>query len=328
MSKYADVDRLEESEIEGVSEGLFDLDCESVRMTGLTIAQLAAESAGFSSFKQAETFERTFCPAPRVAVIPVTSGYGLIGGFAQTVSDILSHVGADAFVTEKCDVAGIEEAYRRRADMAFLADDYTFTAIATAGCAASDNGEATGRAFACALAHMGVGDEVLVLGAGPVGTSAVRYLLGCGFAVSVYDTDPERLDAVVETTDARRETAGCVRRFRNILDATNAADFITCAEVTEKTRISAPGIPVGPTAQARSVAEVFHNPLELGCAAMYFDCLHQLAEGASRSRGVGASTETVASAFTHSGAAAPRQASAHRTAQLVPVAVRRNRTDR
>ena len=45
MSKYADVDRLEESEIEGVAAGLCDLDRQSREMTGLTIAELAGDAA-------------------------------------------------------------------------------------------------------------------------------------------------------------------------------------------------------------------------------------------------------------------------------------------
>lgn len=287
MSKYADVDRLEESEIEGVAAGLCDLDRQSREMTGLTIAELAGESVGFASHDEALAAQVAVGDgvAPRVAVIPVTSGYGLIGGFAQTLVAILNHLGANARATDKTDLAGLEEAYRARAQLIFMADDYTFTAVSTRGGAMSDNGIATGRAFGCALAHMARGGEVLVLGAGPVGLSATRYLKGCGFAVSVYDKDPARLSAAVEATGAGREQDGCVARYRNILDATNGADFITAADVTSETRISAPGIPLGPTAQVRSLVPVFHNPLELGTAAMYYDCLHQLTSAAAGKRG-------------------------------------------
>lgn len=297
MSCSNDVDRLEEDEIADVLEGLDRLDEESRRISGLTIAEIACESAGFdgASFMDGNVhllagsdasgpaFPKTDEPvkggfrAARVAVVPVTSGYGLIGGFAKTVAGILEHVGADAFVTEQTDLSGVEEAHRRGASIVFLADDYTFCAIGIAGAALSDNGVATGHAFATALAHMGAGNEALVLGAGPVGTAATERLVALGFDVSAYDTDEARLDRLVARTGARKETsASCIGNHRNILDATTGAGFITRADVTPETCISAPGIPLGVTQEAARTVRLFHNPLELGVAAMYFDCLRQL----------------------------------------------------
>lgn len=297
MSCSNDVDRLEEEEIADVLEGLDRLDEESRRVSGLTIAEIACESAGFDracsmdgnvrslagsdvsepAFPKADEPVNGGLRAARVAVVPVTSGYGLIGGFAATVAGILEHVGADAFVTEQTDLAGMEEAHRRDASIVFLADDCTFCAIGVTGAALSDNGVATGRAFATVLAHMGTGNEALVLGAGPVGTSAAEQLTALGFTVSAYDTDEARLDRLVARTGARKETsASCIGNHRNVLDATTGAGFISRADVTPETCISAPGIPLGVTQEAARTVRLFHNPLELGVAAMYFDCLRQL----------------------------------------------------
>lgn len=62
----------------------------------------------------------------KAAVVPITAGLGIIEGFTETVAAILKHIGMDAFVTQKTDVAGFAEAFSKNADLLFAGDDYVF----------------------------------------------------------------------------------------------------------------------------------------------------------------------------------------------------------
>lgn len=260
--------RLIERDVENISGTLDDLDRRSRETTGATIEELARETARCFGTQR----------PLRTAVIPITAGLGLIGGFNASCRAILEHCGADAFITEATDVAGIQEAYRRGAELLFIADDDVCTMVSTEAPVYSDNGHATGRAFAVALEHMIGEEEVLVLGAGPVGLAALQYLSERGFKTAVYDVDREKGAHAAALTDARFESdPTCFRRFDALLDATNAGGFITVDDVSTKTCISAPGMPLCLTQEAARIVHLFHNPLELGVTTMYFDCVRQLA---------------------------------------------------
>lgn len=261
--------RLVERDVANIAETLDDLDRRSREMTGASIEELARETA------KCPKIERHL----RTAVVPVTAGLGLIGGFNVSCQAILKHCGADAFITETTDVAGIQEAYRRGAELLFTADDDVCTMVSTEAPVYSDNGYATGRAFAVALEHMIGKEEVLVLGAGPVGLAALQYLTERGFKTTVHDTDPEKGARAGALTGARFESdPTCFRRFDSLLDATNAGGFITIGDVTAETCVSAPGMPLCLTEDAAPIVHLFHNPLELGVTTMYFDCARQLAD--------------------------------------------------
>lgn len=59
------------------------------------------------------------------------------------------------------------------------------------------------------------------------------------------------------------------------------AHVIEKEDVTENTVIAAPGMPLGVDENARTIATVIHNPLELGILTMYCDCLKQMEETGS-----------------------------------------------
>jgi pyrrolysine biosynthesis protein PylD len=213
----------------------------------------------------------------RTAVVSVTSGLGIISGFAEAVCAILKHCSIDAFVTEACDVDGIYEAITNRADIVFMADDSRFVAFGVSTRAIVENGECTGAGFAEALvcAMRDRREKVLVLGASTVGRAAAYYLLGKGIPVDLYDTDV----SVFANVDMHRkgltnlENPPILKEYRYIYDATTSADFITADDVSADTVISAPGMPCGITEEARSIATVIHNSLELGVITMYYECI-------------------------------------------------------
>ncbi|MDR1617009.1 MAG: 3-methylornithyl-N6-L-lysine dehydrogenase PylD [Syntrophomonadaceae bacterium] len=264
--------RLHENDIIGIAGQLPQYDAALKKSLGYTLEEIARKAVGC----------REHNPGFRTAVIPITGGMGLIGGFSRTVSHILNHCRARAFVTDEPDVAGLQEAYKKGAEIIFLADDFICSAFSTHSCVFSDNGYATGVGFAAALEIMAgkaPPAEVLILGAGPVGSAAAAYLSQAGFDVIIHDTDEEKTRCAANKI-AGVKAAGNIGDLKNypyIVDATTASGFINPEDVTAATKIAAPGMPLGVTEEALAIACVFHNPLELGIMAMYFDCVHQLA---------------------------------------------------
>jgi pyrrolysine biosynthesis protein PylD len=213
----------------------------------------------------------------RTAVVSVTSGLGIISGFAEAVCAILKHCSIDAFVTEACDVDGIYEAISNRADIIFMADDSRFVAFGVSTCSIAENGECTGAGFAEALvcAMRDCREKVLVLGASTVGRAAAYYLLGKGIPVDIYDTDMGVLANVDMRCDGmtKLEKYPTLKEYKYIYDATTSADFITADDVSTDSVISAPGMPCGISEEACGIATVIHNSLELGVITMYYECV-------------------------------------------------------
>lgn len=266
---------MKETDINVIEAQLNQYEALFIQQTGQTLAEIAKIAVHL-----------TGCYAmKRAAVVSITSGIGVISGFAQTVAAILRHCGVETYVTRKTDVAGIQEAYLNRCDVAFMADDNVCAAFGIGSTIQSDNGWATGHGFAAALVQaMGKrgitikNARVLVIGAGPVGQSAAEYLAGQRAIPVICDLDERKAAEVAKNIDKAvvLPARSSVQPYSYIIDASTAADFITKADVTEHTIISAPGMPYGITAAARVTATVIHNPLELGIMTMYFDFLKKL----------------------------------------------------
>ncbi|WP_133968741.1 3-methylornithyl-N6-L-lysine dehydrogenase PylD [Eubacterium limosum] len=254
--------RLAESDINTINHSLQSYDKLLKNQTGKNLFELSCYATG-----RTPDISRL-----KVAAVPVTTGIGVIGGFCDTVAGIVNHLGAKAYVTEKSDVAGMEEAFTKRADILFMADDDTFGAFNLKKGIHSDNGSATGRSFAAALElAAGVcGEPVLVLGAGPVGCAAAQYFLEKKARVFIYDLDIYKAGQMKEAfPEITMLDEWQNRTWTRILDATTAGNFIPSSVVSGDTVIAAPGMPVGvPPETAQKCARVIHNTLELGVAAM------------------------------------------------------------
>lgn len=275
--------RLKEQDIDYISARIKAYDEMFKKQTGCTMEELAKQVTALNSYRG----------GAKVAVVPVTSGLGIIGGFSETVCNILSYVGAEAYVTSGTDVAGLQEAYERKADIVFMADDDVCSAFTLGKKAYSDNGEATGKIFAAALASaIGEveGEEVLIMGAGPVGQAAARYLWQKGAIPVICDLDEAKARKLAEEEDLVGSYIEAyppkLSSYAYIVDATTAGDYITASDVTEKTIIAAPGMPLGVTKEASEIATVIHNPLEIGIIMMYFDCVQKSGVYAKRNGGM------------------------------------------
>jgi pyrrolysine biosynthesis protein PylD len=255
--------RLVKQDIESIDRNLKHLEQQLRAATGCSLLEIGAFAMG----------QGLPLMPQKVAVVPITTGLGIIDGFSETVKEILLHLGADAFVTQTTDIGGLQEAFDHDAAIVFMADDATFSAFHLRKRIYSDNGTATGRGFAAALylaAEQKIDREVLVLGAGPVGQAAMAFLLEKNVPVALADCDNEKAEKCqTKYPDIRLAADWAAAQYQYILEATPVADLIETRNVTNKTIISAPGVPLGVAPAAAEKADrTIHNLLELGVATM------------------------------------------------------------
>jgi pyrrolysine biosynthesis protein PylD len=277
------VTRLKTLDIAKISAELDQYDKELLIKTGCNLRGIAFRSAGVE-----EKTARDLIASAKVGVIPMTCGQGAIEGFAETVQQITSHIGFNAFVTRHTDVAGLAEAFEKKSDLIILSDDYRFVAINIKSRRVVDNTHATGKGYAAGLNLMtgGVKDKrVLVIGCGPVGWSAAVDLVRLGSELSVYDIKPERCqgfarelrDLLDANISIEKELNTALLRHRCIIDASPGADMIDENHIARDTYISAPGIPSGLSANARAkISDRFlHDPLQIGVATMIVEAVKE-----------------------------------------------------
>jgi pyrrolysine biosynthesis protein PylD len=270
------VTRLRSADIINIAANLKDYNRELLDRTGFSLSGIACRAAEIDKAQI-----HNLLPAIRVAVIPISSGEGIISGFGDAVLSIILHMGTNAFVTGTSDVAGIAESFEKKADIVMLADDKHFVALHIQSRSIADNAICTGKAFATGLGLMAgslKGREVLVIGCGPVGRSAAQTLIQMGARVSVYDVQAEPVMEWVKTigqyTDSKiqivKTLEPALQRHQLILDASPAVNLIHAHHITPDTYISAPGFPCGldAEAQARLSDRFLQDPLQLGVATM------------------------------------------------------------
>jgi pyrrolysine biosynthesis protein PylD len=270
------VTRLKTNDIQYIGALLSDYDTELIKKTGCSLRAIACRAANI----QESEFEKMSGDL-LVGIIPITFGQGIIRGFCNAVKSIVSHIGCRTFITQATDVAGLAEAFEKKANIIMLADDDRFVAIHTQSRQVVDNAVATGKGFAAGLSLMVGGLEkkdVLVIGCGPVGCAATQALVKLGSEVSIYDINLSRsndlanrikhlLDTEIKIV---KELDQALTQHQFIVDATPAVDIIQAHHVTSDTYISAPGVPLGLNEAARSKVSdrLLHDPLQIGVATM------------------------------------------------------------
>ncbi|MGB3860691.1 MAG: 3-methylornithyl-N6-L-lysine dehydrogenase PylD [Candidatus Aminicenantaceae bacterium] len=262
--------RLSSELISGMNETIAVYDLALVQKTGLTLRQIAARTAGISEEILCEAFR-----SERVAVVPVTAGQGVIEGFTQAVGGIIEHLGCPCFITANSDASGLAEGIEKGATIVFLADDNRFIAINIPKKRVIDNAEATGWSYAYALDACAGGlngRDVLLIGAGQVGGNALCALDRLGAKVGVFDIDRPKAQLLADKFKMKLEEnlSDALDRYTLLFDASPAPDIIRAEHIKPETIISACGIPIGLSDEARSLVEerLIHDPLQLGTAAM------------------------------------------------------------
>lgn len=262
--------RLTEGMIEDLPEKARLRSIELKKQIGMDLKTLAFKSVGGDP----DGYELSKYLA---ASVPITSGLGVIGGFSLSVQAILEEMGFRSFVTSKPDVDGVYEALEKGADLIFAADDLRFLAYNVRSGIYSENTTSTAAGYIEALdvrAKGLKGKEVLVIGAGRVGSEAVRILTEKGAKVSVTDSVPEKAEAVALEFGALaindREKAISSNRY--IMNA--SPGLIAGNLISEGAVIASPGIPYSFDSEGESKSDVIiHDPLNIGTAVMAAKCV-------------------------------------------------------
>ena len=268
--------RLTEMHIQETEEQLQRIDLELSKRARTDLRGVALRTIDIEDDRTGELPQRS-----RLAVVPMTSGKGIIFGFAEAVCSIAAHVGFNAWKTRGTDVSGIAEAYANGADVLLLADDHRFVAINTRSRSITDNNRATGEGFALLLDMMahGVSGRVCgVIGCGPVGSASALRLAQMGAELTVCDVNEDRARRLASEIRAVtgmnvrwvREVEALTDSSRCIVDATPASGIIDADAIGPDTVIVAPGLPHGltPEALTRIGPRFYHDALPLGVATM------------------------------------------------------------
>ena len=255
--------RLTSDDIEDVWDGA-RLDTRLEAATGRTVRELAMEAAGLPGGMDLSSFS--------VVSVPITSGLGEIGGFAQSLDAIARHLGMRSHVSNVPDVSGFAAAVESGADIVLMADDDRFVAYNTVTGTVADNARCTALGYSYALRDAAgglAGKEVLVMGAGFVGSEAVRILRDMHAMVSVTDIDAEKARrlAVYEGVGWIEDVREAVSTHRLILNASPGT--IPRHDLMQGAIVSSPGVPYSFDDEAgRRAKAIIHDPLEIGAAVM------------------------------------------------------------
>ena len=101
--------RLRAKDIRNITTALKDYDAQLVKKTGETLRQIACLAVGIDE-EEVRRSQDNF----RVSVIPITSGQGIIDGFASVVESITRHPGFPSSATQKTDVSGLGKPLKKR----------------------------------------------------------------------------------------------------------------------------------------------------------------------------------------------------------------------
>ncbi|NJE28359.1 3-methylornithyl-N6-L-lysine dehydrogenase PylD [Megamonas funiformis] len=269
--------RLCEADICDIRNNLFEYDKILKRKIGANLSEIAAYAVNMDLKILRKKFIKE-----KIAVIPITTGLGIIKGFSETVCSIINFLGIESFVTNKSDVAGIGEAINRGATQLFIADDDTCSLINLRQNIVADNSICTGMGFAAALTYKlkSVNKKtVVVLGAGPVGRSATKFLVEHGADVILYDIDEEKSNLLKNEEHVKivSNITQALKENNIYFEATTALNVIKDEYIDENTIIAAPGIPLGISKKVfdNYKDNVIHDALEIGVASMVFFALRR-----------------------------------------------------
>ncbi len=210
----------------------------------------------------------------KVGVVPITAGLGIINTFCQQVAAIVDHMGFDAFVTEACDVSGIHEAIAKGAGVIFLADDTYFLALNMSKNLEAENSDATARGFVAALegAAGGLRDkEVLVIGGGRVGCSALHFLKCRGADSVLYDKDENVLKRFKKEGFNVIKDVEEIKKYPLVVDCSfSGAGWLTKEMLHPDLLFASPAVPLSLDDETAAFYgdRVIHDLLQLGVITM------------------------------------------------------------
>ena len=270
--------RLTSVDVESIPSSIKSYDMMLRKKIGVNICKVAAHAAGFMG-DPAIAFDGL-----KAKAVPMTSGKGIIDGFAQAVASILNHIGLETKVASKKDVGGIAEAFKDGVSMIFTADDESFVGLSLRNSKVSYNYDATGRSYAAALEmkiHGLAGKRISLVGVGRVGNAAAEYMCRKGTEIFAYDLLGEKVDALTKRLPLSHKCASveeCIVKGDHVVLTAPGNNFITARMIKEEAVFAAPAIPLGLTKAAlRRLGDdrLVHDTLALGVATMAFDLVRR-----------------------------------------------------
>ena len=220
----------------------------------------------------------------RLAALSVSSGQGVLPGFAGTLAALARSLGLEAEAMPGADEEALREAEAWGADWVIRAADDCFEVRDLDGRVLADNNPATSRAFVAALELLAnglAGREVLVLGLGVIGRGAAARLLEMGAWPLMFDIDPAKGPAALAEAGGGEVVAG-EKALARVLAGRTALIFeaVPRREIwpgkirppkEAPLKVAAPGVPLSwPAAWLRpgGPARLWHDVLPSGLAAM------------------------------------------------------------
>lgn len=270
--------RLTSQDLAKCPDNLTDFNERLVKATTYGLLELALMTAGMTTLE----YKSSRSTISNVAVIPFSTGQGIINGFSNKVAQVISFLGLPCTVTRRMDVAGWGEAVDRGSEIVLCADDETFLAVNLESRKVVNNSHATGEIFAAALsAYAGdvTGQIIGVLGLGPVGRAASSWLYARGANLAVFDRDREKQTAFLSNCDRGRIEGlsgvdAILDKTGFVIDATNSGGIIRTNRLKKDLFLSAPGIPLGIEGPLTPMVHLIHEPLYMGVAAMVIAALN------------------------------------------------------
>ncbi|UQZ87691.1 3-methylornithyl-N6-L-lysine dehydrogenase PylD [Deltaproteobacteria bacterium Smac51] len=238
--------RLTSLDVENIESGWAEYDKRILRILGTDLTGLAAAAAGCET-----DVVRIGLKGRKLAAVSISSGDGIVGGFAESLAAIGRHMGLTALAMKSPDAEGFQEAADWGADYLIYADDDSFIVRDQEGRKMADNNPATSRVFTAALEMMcgGLrGREVIVLGLGIIGCGASARLKELGAIPLMYDIDDKRREAAAKTGDGemisgQAELQRALERTGLIFDATPVKMALE-EPWPEHLIVAAPGVPL------------------------------------------------------------------------------------
>lgn len=247
-------------DLENLSVQLEENDEIVKRVTGLNIREICEELYG----KKLDS--------PKIGIIPITAGNGIISNFTSSLLFIVQYFGLEGFITEHPDITGYYEAVSQGADIILMADDHIFVAHNLRNERIVSNHVATGVIYAEIASRFreASSKDILVIGLGKVGYAGACHLVNKGFNVYACDPNREFLNRAVEELGIRPYCSDDRKRFSMVFEATPNADTISEGMIEERCLVSTPGIPCGlpPEIGSRYRVDLVMEPLVIGVASM------------------------------------------------------------
>ncbi|MEI8217118.1 MAG: 3-methylornithyl-N6-L-lysine dehydrogenase PylD [Eubacteriales bacterium] len=210
-----------------------------------------------------------------VYVVPITSGLGEIGHFAESVRVIISKLGFSTKISKQTDVAGFYEAIKKGANLIFMADDNAFIAFNTDRNIAINNDEATARGFFAAYneIYKKLGQDQIktaLVGAGKVGSLIMELMIINKIDFAVLEKNLKIKESLVKKEIKQINEPLDLIDFDIIIDASSEGFFIKSEMLKEGVWVVGPGVPLAldNEAVANNKDRIVHDYLPIGTATM------------------------------------------------------------